>query len=153
MTEENKIWAELNEKAADRKKHLLAMASMIYEKKDNETVSDQAFPKPIFRSYLPLDKDLRQLMIPAVKPADTNEMLSDRLSNRNSKSSQEVEESEINAATALQPKMIDWDLKRDSMKKMKKLERRTQNAIAQLVRQRLKETKQLDTLEEVPRMV
>lgn len=33
---------------------------------------------------------------------------------------------------------VDWDLKRDVAEKMEKLERRTQRAIAQLIRDRLK---------------
>ena len=34
----------------------------------------------------------------------------------------------------LAPRKIDWDLKRDIAKKLEKLERRTQRAIAELVR-------------------
>ena len=37
------------------------------------------------------------------------------------------------------PRKPDWDLKRDSAKKLEKLERRTQRAIAELIRERLKE--------------
>ncbi|VDN17516.1 unnamed protein product, partial [Gongylonema pulchrum] len=39
---------------------------------------------------------------------------------------------------ALAPRKVDWDLKRDVEEKLKKLERRTQRAIAQLIRERLK---------------
>ena len=41
--------------------------------------------------------------------------------------------------TSLAPRKPDWDLKRDSAKKLEKLERRTQRAIAELIRDRLKE--------------
>ena len=36
------------------------------------------------------------------------------------------------------PRKPDWDLKRDAAKKLEKLERRTQRAIAELIRDRLK---------------
>lgn len=38
----------------------------------------------------------------------------------------------------LAPRKPDWDLKRDVAKKLEKLERRTQRAIAELIRDRLK---------------
>lgn len=41
--------------------------------------------------------------------------------------------------TNLAPRKPDWDLKRDVAKKLEKLERRTQKAIAELIRERLKE--------------
>ncbi|CAG0882760.1 unnamed protein product [Cyprideis torosa] len=40
--------------------------------------------------------------------------------------------------TNLAPRKPDWDLKRDVAKKLEKLERRTQRAIAELIRERLK---------------
>lgn len=46
-----------------------------------------------------------------------------------------VEEIDI---TNLAPRKITWDLKRDISKKMHILERRTQKAIAELIRERLK---------------
>lgn len=36
------------------------------------------------------------------------------------------------------PRKPDWDLKRDVAKKLERLERRTQKAIAELIRERLK---------------
>lgn len=44
----------------------------------------------------------------------------------------------------LAPRKPDWDLKRDVAKKLAKLEKRTQRAIAVLIRERLMETKQED---------
>lgn len=41
--------------------------------------------------------------------------------------------------TNLAPRKPDWDLKRDVSKKLEKLERRTQKAIAELIWERLKE--------------
>ena len=40
---------------------------------------------------------------------------------------------------SLAPRKPDWDLKRDVAPKLEKLERRTQKAIAELIRERLKE--------------
>ena len=40
--------------------------------------------------------------------------------------------------TNLAPRKPDWDLKRDVAKKLERLERRTQKAIAELIRERLK---------------
>lgn len=42
----------------------------------------------------------------------------------------------------LAPRKPDWDLKRDVAKKLAKLDKRTQRAIAILIRERLIETKQ-----------
>ena len=39
----------------------------------------------------------------------------------------------------LAPRKPDWDLKRDIQKKLDKLEKRTQHAIAEIIRKRLKE--------------
>lgn len=41
--------------------------------------------------------------------------------------------------SSLAPRKPDWDLKRDVAKKLEKLERRTQKAIAELIWDRLKE--------------
>ncbi|VDI37422.1 coiled-coil domain-containing protein 12 [Mytilus galloprovincialis] len=42
----------------------------------------------------------------------------------------------------LAPRKPDWDLKRDIAKKLEKLERRTQRAIAELIRDRLQNSDQ-----------
>lgn len=44
----------------------------------------------------------------------------------------------------LAPRKPDWDLKRDIEKRISKLERRTQRAIAELIRERLKGEQNLD---------
>ena len=46
----------------------------------------------------------------------------------------------VSATTAVwAPKKVNWDLKRDIQEKMEKLERRTQRAIVQLLRERLEQ--------------
>lgn len=47
--------------------------------------------------------------------------------------------------TNLAPRKPDWDLKRDVAKKLEKLERRTQRAIAELIRERLKQRQDVGT--------
>lgn len=49
----------------------------------------------------------------------------------------------------LAPRKPDWDLKRDVTKKLERLERRTQKAIAELIRDRLKSGQQQDILQAV----
>lgn len=44
----------------------------------------------------------------------------------------------------LAPRKPDWDLKRDVAKKLERLEKRTQRAIAELIRERLKNNQQMD---------
>lgn len=48
--------------------------------------------------------------------------------------------------SSLAPRKPDWDLKRDVAKKLAKLERQTQKAIAELIRERLKERTQTEDL-------
>ena len=52
----------------------------------------------------------------------------------------------------LAPRKPDWDLKRDMKSKLERLERRTQRAIAEIIRERLKESAKDDSsnLSEVP---
>lgn len=57
-----------------------------------------------------------------------------------------IEEIDI---TNLAPRKPDWDLKRDASKKLERLERRTQKAIAELIRERLK----LNQIEDISQAV
>uniref|UniRef100_A0A182PDH0 Coiled-coil domain-containing protein 12 n=1 Tax=Anopheles epiroticus TaxID=199890 RepID=A0A182PDH0_9DIPT len=50
----------------------------------------------------------------------------------------------------LAPRKPDWDLKRDVAKKLEKLERRTQKAIAELIRERLKAGQEHDIMQAIP---
>lgn len=51
--------------------------------------------------------------------------------------------------TSLAPRKPDWDLKRDASKKLERLEKRTQRAIAELIRERLKSEQQHDLASKV----
>jgi len=90
--------------------------------------------KPTFRSYNPSDDRLKTdaTVLPAAEPADVEEEVRDQI--------ESAKETTIAAEidlTTLAPRKIDWDLKRDAEKKLRKLERRTQRAIAELIRERL----------------
>merc|ERR1712180_507825 len=85
-------------------------------------------PKKIikFRNYNPKDEDLKSI--------DVTEGLSEHL--QKAKPVATAEEVDL---TTLAPRKPDWDLKRDVAKRLEKLEKRTQKAIVELIRERLKE--------------
>lgn len=90
--------------------------------------------RPKFRSYKPEDEKLKESLVTEAKPGDVSKEIKDQLDA--AKSKVVVEELDI---TNLAPRKPDWDLKRDVAKKLEKLERRTQKAIAELIRDRLKQ--------------
>lgn len=93
---------------------------------------ESALPKPIFRSYKPTDETLKENQLPTVGPAEVKERVTEQL--EASKPQPLVDEVDL---VNLAPRKPDWDLKRDVSKKLEKLERRTQRAIAELIRERL----------------
>ncbi|KAL4229034.1 Coiled-coil domain-containing protein 12 [Mactra antiquata] len=95
----------------------------------------QKLPKPVFRSYKPVDDNLKESALPKTKPADVTEKIQGHL--EASKTDEVIEEVDL---VNLAPRKPDWDLKRDVAKKLEKLERRTQRAIAELIRERLKKS-------------
>ncbi|XP_072316221.1 coiled-coil domain-containing protein 12 [Eucyclogobius newberryi] len=84
------------------------------------------------RNYAPEDEELRERQIPKAKPASVEDKVKDQLEAANPEPIIE----EVDLAN-LAPRKPDWDLKRDVAKKLEKLERRTQRAIAELIRERL----------------
>lgn len=52
--------------------------------------------------------------------------------------------------STLAPRQPDWDLKRDVEKKLEKLARRTQKAMAEMIREKLKEKQDLAQVPHVP---
>ncbi|MBN3300834.1 coiled-coil domain-containing protein 12 [Amia ocellicauda] len=85
------------------------------------------------RNYTPEDEELRERQVPKAKPASVEEKVKDQLEAANPEPVIE----EVDLAN-LAPRKPDWDLKRDVAKKLEKLEKRTQRAIAELIRERLK---------------
>lgn len=72
--------------------------------------------------------------MPEAQPGDIENEVKDQLDA--AKTKVVIEELDI---TNLAPRKPDWDLKRDVAKKLERLDRRTQKAIAELIRDRLKQ--------------
>lgn len=90
--------------------------------------------RPKFRSYKPEDTGLKENAVEEAKPVDITAEVKEQL--EAAKAGVVIDELDI---TNLAPRKPDWDLKRDVAKKLEKLERKTQKAIAELIRDRLKQ--------------
>ncbi|XP_048730639.1 coiled-coil domain-containing protein 12-like [Ostrea edulis] len=125
---------KMQDEALKRKERLKALK----EKKRTE-ISDspmpseeEQLPKPVFRSYKPMDENLQESKLPQVKPSDVTDKIKSHLEAATEDTG--IEEVDL---INLAPRKPDWDLKRDVAKKLEKLERKTQRAIAELIRERL----------------
>ncbi|XP_047371306.1 coiled-coil domain-containing protein 12 [Vespa velutina] len=130
---EDKV-GSLVEEALKRKERLQALKKKNEEGKDAKADSPSKLPMPKFRSYKPQDESLKEKVLEDAKPGDVETEVQDQLSA--AKTKVVIEELDI---SNLAPRKPDWDLKRDVSKKLEKLERRTQKAIAELIRERLKQ--------------
>ncbi|XP_062519956.1 coiled-coil domain-containing protein 12-like [Corticium candelabrum] len=101
-------------------------------KEDVGGVSGSDRPILKFRNYKPKDETLQNLQMPRAKPESVDEQIEQHLNAAKEKESSK----EVNLLS-LAPRKPDWDLKRDVAKKLEKLERRTQRAIVELIRERL----------------
>lgn len=90
--------------------------------------------RPKFRSYNPQDEELQNQVVPSAQAGDVVSKVQGQL--ESAKSKVVIDELDI---SNLAPRKPDWDLKRDVAKKLEKLERRTQKAIAELIRERLRQ--------------
>uniref|UniRef100_T1ISS2 Coiled-coil domain-containing protein 12 n=1 Tax=Strigamia maritima TaxID=126957 RepID=T1ISS2_STRMM len=125
----------LQEEARRRRERLLAFKQQRGSKKDNdENDNTKQLPKPIFRSYTPQSDSLKENKLPRANPGNVEEKIKDQL--EAGKPTEVIEEVDL---MNLAPRKPDWDLKRDVAKKLEKLEKRTQKAIAELIRDRLKQ--------------
>ncbi|KAL9868168.1 LOW QUALITY PROTEIN: coiled-coil domain-containing protein 12, partial [Geothlypis trichas] len=92
------------------------------------------FPREIkLRNYDPEDEELKKRKLPPAKPASVEDTVKEQL--EAAKPEPIIDEVDL---ANLAPRKPDWDLKRDVSKKLEKLEKRTQRAIAELIRERLK---------------
>ncbi|KAG5317738.1 CCD12 protein, partial [Pseudoatta argentina] len=133
---EEKI-GSLEEEALKRKERLQALKRKNEEGKENANDTTENLPKLKFRSYKPQDENLKSNIIEDAKPGDVESVVQEQLDAVKSKVV--IEELDI---SNLAPRKPDWDLKRDIAKKLEILERRTQKAIAEEVRARLKRGQQ-----------
>ncbi|XP_032017670.1 coiled-coil domain-containing protein 12 isoform X2 [Hylobates moloch] len=94
----------------------------------------EAIPRELrLRNYVPEDEDLKKRRVPQAKPVAVEEKVKEQL--EAAKPEPVIEEVDL---ANLAPRKPDWDLKRDVAKKLEKLKKRTQRAIAELIRERLK---------------
>ncbi|XP_039270852.2 coiled-coil domain-containing protein 12-like [Styela clava] len=130
----------LEEQARKRREKLMAMRKRAADK--DAVSSDAKHPKEEtnaelkLRNYIPLDENLVSNEQGKVKPVHVETEVSEQLDKATPTLTVKDEVDLLNLA----PRKIDWDLKRDIKGKLDKLERRTQRAIAELIRDRLKES-------------
>ncbi|XP_058811580.1 coiled-coil domain-containing protein 12 [Topomyia yanbarensis] len=123
---------KLEEEALKRKERLKNLKRK--QESTNESIKTvESIPKPVFRNYRPESEDIKENAIEEVSPMDLETEISSQLAMM--KTPIVIEDIDI---ANLAPRKPDWDLKRDVSKKLEKLERRTQKAIAELIRDRLK---------------
>ncbi|TPP59405.1 Coiled-coil domain-containing protein 12 [Fasciola gigantica] len=138
--EENRTVGHLRDEALRRKRRLAQLKQQNSQRtngvQDDEDVGEDApLPKPIFRNYKPQSEDLKEGELPSAPMVDLTSLVNDQLE----AAAAPVVVEEVNLMN-LAPRKPDWDLKRGVEKKLQKLERRTQRAIAELIRERLRET-------------
>lgn len=141
----------LEEEALKRRERLKAMrkksglpaddqdASSRGEKRLHEDSGKSSEPIKVikFRNYVPKDDTLKEQKIPDAKPLSVEKEVEEHL--EKAKAENVVEEVDL---TNLAPRKPDWDLKRDVAKKLEKLEKRTQRAIVEIIRERLQQGEQ-----------
>ncbi|OON22228.1 Cwf18 pre-mRNA splicing factor, partial [Opisthorchis viverrini] len=129
--ETEKSVGHLREEALQRKQRLLQLRKRKFRKLGDTGVEDaeSELPKPVFRNYKPQSGDLKSGELPAAPPVDLTPYVTSQLEAANAPVIME----EVNLMS-LAPRKPDWDLKRGVDKKLQKLERRTQRAIAELIR-------------------
>lgn len=152
----------------DRKARLAALAARAGRNPEQEENSPNDEEKKVlkFRNYVPKDESLEQdVEAPALKrqrqendgtegaeekdePSELDKALLEAKIDADiiTKQPGAGNESGINIASA--PKKVNWDLKRDIAKKINRLERRTQKAVVELLRQRLEEEAEKEAAEE-----
>jgi len=147
----NKI-GSLETEALRRKERLKALKrgdlkSVPSEQLEQDTTENNdilnELPKPIFRNYTPKDDQLKPGVLPKPNLIEIENAIKDQLA---SGKPEPLIEKEIDLTT-LAPQKIDWDLKRDVEKKLRLLEKRTQRAIVDLIKERLKKQKNTDFAE------
>ncbi|XP_061396376.1 coiled-coil domain-containing protein 12 [Musca vetustissima] len=126
---------KLTEESLKRKEKLrqLREKAKRLEQKNTTGEEEGQLARPVFRSYRPQNENTLGEIIPQEPSGDIEEAVGEQLSLL--KSNVVVEDIDIDN---LAPRKPDWDLKRDVAKKLERLDRRTQKAIAELIRERLK---------------
>ncbi|XP_030369666.1 coiled-coil domain-containing protein 12 [Scaptodrosophila lebanonensis] len=133
--ENNNSLGKLAEESIKRKERLQKLREQAKKSSQNagSTESDEKLPKPIFRSYKPQNEHTMGEVLPQEPTGNIESAVESQLNLLDQP--MVIDEIDI---TNLAPRKPDWDLKRDVSKKLERLERRTQKAIAELIRERLK---------------
>eukprot|EP00794_Sanderia_malayensis_P003241 gene3242-3722_t len=132
----------LAEAARKRKEKLLELRKKAQKNNSSEATEEEEMDAPPkkaikFRNYVPKDETLKDRKVSDAKPEAVKELVKEHL--EKAKPEEIIKEVDI---TNLAPRKPDWDLKRDVSKKLEKLQRRTQRAIVELIRERLVEGKE-----------
>lgn len=136
MTMSSAEVGQLESVALQRKAKLAALRAKRQTKgqgqEEGKTGEPIELPKPVFRSYKPADEAMQDAVLPVTEPGDVKEKVQEELE----REGEGVKIDKLDFVN-LAPRKPDWDLKRDIAPKLEKLERRTQRAIAELIRERL----------------
>ncbi|XP_027764853.1 coiled-coil domain-containing protein 12 [Empidonax traillii] len=141
------VLGRLEEEALRRRERLKALRQRTLQNKDGgerenkipRQEEEEEEEEPVkhreikLRNYEPEDEELKKRKLPPGKPASVEDTVKEQL--EAAKPEPIIDEVDL---ANLAPRKPDWDLKRDVSKKLEKLERRTQRAIAELIRERLK---------------
>ncbi|XP_014116164.1 PREDICTED: coiled-coil domain-containing protein 12 isoform X2 [Pseudopodoces humilis] len=138
------VLGRLEEEALKRRERLRALRQRTLQNKESaepesKIPREDEEEEPVkhreikLRNYDPEDEELKKRKLPPAKPASVEETVKEQL--EAAKPEPIIDEVDL---ANLAPRKPDWDLKRDVSKKLEKLEKRTQRAIAELIRERLK---------------
>ncbi|XP_026397819.1 coiled-coil domain-containing protein 12-like [Papaver somniferum] len=125
----------IEQAAAERRERLKALreAKELFNAKDGDEPKEDENKSLKFRNYLPHDEKLQEgKLAPPVLPKFEDPIAAVP------PPAEKTEDPFVNIA----PKKPNWDLRRDVQKKLDKLERRTQKAIAQLAEEQAKENQE-----------
>ncbi|EDW84331.1 uncharacterized protein Dwil_GK14082 [Drosophila willistoni] len=133
MENNNNNLGKLTEESLKRKERLQKLREQAQNKTTDGASQAEQLPKPIFRSYRPQNESTEGEVLPQEPTGNIETAVESQLNLL--QQPMIIDEIDI---TNLAPRKPDWDLKRDASKKLERLERRTQKAIAELIRERLK---------------
>ncbi|XP_017131437.1 coiled-coil domain-containing protein 12 [Drosophila elegans] len=141
---ENNGVGKLTEESLKRKERLQKLREQAQKKGGDTADGSEKLPKPVFRSYKPQNENTTGEVLTQEPTGNIETAVEDQLSLL--QQPMVIDEIDI---TNLAPRKPDWDLKRDASTKLERLERRTQKAIAELIRERLK----LNQIEDISQAV
>eukprot|EP00039_Didymoeca_costata_P019438 m.337545 g.337545 ORF g.337545 m.337545 type:complete len:143 (+) comp18160_c0_seq1:71-499(+) len=126
----------------ERKARLRKLRQAQQEALDSDTKKrkrDEPEPVIKFRNYKPTNEDLKEKVVvqEVVTEQPSIEMVVEKQLAEAAPDGDIVDESGQVDLLNLAPRKIDWDLKRDLNAKLEKLQRRTNRAIAEILREKL----------------